>query len=293
MVFGTPACGTAAAGVGLWSVAKMSTRVASQVDGETLELFSVGSGPGVVIVHGGGTDATVYRRLASRLATTYTAHCYNRRGRGRSAPRPDDYGLDTEIGDLKSILDQTGSSRVIGHSVGGYLALAAARAVPSMRWLALFDPTVSVDGSFPGAFMPEFERLVAAGATVDAMVEMGRRLNNPGSTLPIWVQRFAVRPIMLTPPGRTMAGLLPTVPAESRLSLEGDGPASQWSTVSARTRFYIGEHSPAYYMTAVTSLLRVMKDASVEVIPRLGHDAVARAGGNLVESLNRFFRTER
>lgn len=37
---------------------------------------------------------------------------------------PDDYRLQTEVQDLKSILDSTGSSRVIGHSVGGFLALA-------------------------------------------------------------------------------------------------------------------------------------------------------------------------
>ena len=251
-------------------------------------MFSVGSGPGVVIVHGGGTDANVYRRLASRLSGSFAVDSYNRRGRGRSAPRPGGYGLDTEIADLGSVVEHTGSHRVLGHSVGGYFALAGARALPGITRLALFDPTVSVEGSFPSDFLPEFERLVAAGATVDAMVEMGRALNNPRSTMPVWVQRAAVRAVMLTPPGRTMAALLPTVPAESRLAVEGDGPASQWSGVAARTRFYIGERSPAYYLTAARQLAAVMPDASVEVIPRLGHDAVARAGTTLIDSLTQF-----
>ena len=116
---------------------ELRTHVASQVDGGLLEMVSVGSGPGVTLMHGGGIDASVYRRLAARLSSSFTVHIYNRRGRGHSAPRPDDYGLQTEIHDLKSILDSTGSSRVIGHSMGGFLALAAARELPIER-LALF-----------------------------------------------------------------------------------------------------------------------------------------------------------
>jgi pimeloyl-ACP methyl ester carboxylesterase len=273
-------------------VQETSSRVTSLVDGGALEVFSVGSGPGVVIVQGGGTDAGVYRRLASRLAASFTVHSYNRRGRGHSAARPGDYGLDTEIADLGSVVKHFGSSRVIGHSVGGYFALAGARALPGITRLALFDPTVSVAGSFPSDFLPEFERLVAAGATVDAMVEMGRALNNPGSTMPVWVQRAAVRAVLLTPPGRTMAALLPTVPAESRLAVQGDGPATQWSGVAARTRFSIGQRSPGYYLTSARQLVAVMPDASVEIIPRLGHDAVARAGANLVDSLTRFLEDD-
>ncbi|MEZ5186577.1 MAG: alpha/beta hydrolase [Candidatus Nanopelagicales bacterium] len=263
-----------------------ATRVESVLDRGALELFSIGSGPGVVLVQGGGTDASVYRRLATRLASRFTVHSYNRRGRGRSAPRPDDYGLDTEIADLRSVLTQTGSARVIGHSVGGYFALAAARAVPAITRLALFDPAVSVDGAFPRDFLPEFERLVAAGETVDAMVVVGRGLN--GSNLPGWLGRAAVRAMLLTPPGRTLGRLLPTVPAETRLALQGDGPANQWATVSATTRFYIGERSPDYYLPMARKLQAVMPDASVEIIPRLGHDAVARAGAKLVESLGHF-----
>ncbi len=104
-----------------------STAITSQLDEGRLEMVSVGAGPGVVVVHGGGTDAAVYRKLASRLAASFTVHIYNRRGRGHSAPRPADYGIQTEIGDLTSILEATSSSRVIGHSVGGFIALAAAR----------------------------------------------------------------------------------------------------------------------------------------------------------------------
>ena len=263
------------------------TQVTSQVDGGSLEMVSVGAGPGVVVVHGGGTDAAVYRRLATRLAATFTVHVYNRRGRGQSASRPDDYGLQTEVQDLKAILDATGTSRVIGHSVGGFLALAAAKEMPIER-LALFDPTVNVDGDFPSDYLPEFERLAAAGDTKKAMLVVSRGLRNPGSDWPEPIQRLAVSAVLLTPPGKTMARLFPTVPAESRLAFEADGPASDWATVTAETRFYIGAKSPDYYVPIAEALVRAMPHASIEMVPRLGHDAVARAGSGLVKSLSRF-----
>ncbi len=250
-------------------------------------MVSVGSGPGLVVVHGGGTDAAVYKRLASRLAASFTVHVYNRRGRGKSAPRPADYGLQTEVQDLKSILAATASSRVIGHSVGGFLALAAARELPIER-LALFDPTVNVDGSFPSDYLPEFERLVAAGDTKKAMLTVSKGLRNPGSDWPETIQRLAVSAVLLTPPGKTMVRLLPTVPAESRLAFEVDGPASDWATVTSETRFYIGAKSPDYYVPIAEALVRAMPNASIEMVPRLGHDAVARAGSSLVKSLSQF-----
>jgi pimeloyl-ACP methyl ester carboxylesterase len=264
-----------------------STQVTSPVDGGSLEMVSVGSGPGVVVVHGGGVDAAVYRRLAERLAATCTVHVYNRRGRGQSAPQPENYGLPTEIQDLRAVLDATGTSRVIGHSVGGFFALAAARELPIKR-LALSDPTVNVDGMFPSDFLPEFERLVAAGETKQAMLVVSRGLRNPGSTWPEPIQRLAVSAVLLTPPGKTMARLFPTVPAESRLAVEADGPASDWATVTAETRFYIGAKSPDYYQPMAEALVRAMPHASIELVPRLGHDAVARAGSALVKSLSEF-----
>lgn len=261
--------------------------VTSSVDGGNLEVFSSGYGPGVVVVVGGGTDANTYRRLAERLSGRFTVHRYNRRGRGQTVARPDDYELATEIGDLGSVLSETGSTRVIGHSIGGFIAFAAAQRLPIER-LGLFDPAISIDGLFPSAFIPEFERLIAEGDSVNAMVVMGKGLQNPGAGLPVFVQRAAVKLLLLTPPGRTMADLLPTVPGESHLSFDADGPATQWSNIGAATRFFIGERSPAYYEPIARKLAGAMAQADVEMVPRHGHDAIARASSQLVESLAHF-----
>ena len=93
---------------------------------------------------------------------------------------------------------------------------------------------------------------------------------------------------MLTPPGRTMVDLIGTVPAESRLAIEADGPAQAWSGVQARTRFFIGRRSPDYYLPTARRLVTAMPHADIEVLPRMGHDALARASWHVVSSLLAF-----
>lgn len=273
-------------------VPSTSRFVRSQVDGAELELWTAGSGPDVVLVQGGGTNAASYRRLVARLSEHARVHVHDRRARGRSAPRPPDYGLHTEVGDLRTVLAETGATRVIGHSVGGLMALAAAREEPVER-LALFDPAVSVDGSFPLDFLPELETAAAAGDLVDAVVIAGRGLRTPGSSLPLPLQRAVVRGLMRTGPGRTMVELVGTVPPETRMVAQQDGPADRWSAVTATTRFFIGARSPGYYLPAARALATALPDADVEVLPRLGHDAVARAPQGLVDSLATFLGLSR
>ena len=154
--------------------------------------------------------------------------------------------------------------------------------------LALYDPAISVDGRLPSAFPPEFERLVAEGDLLGAMVVVGKGLENPGSSLPDPLIRASVRLLLKTPPGKTMARLLPTVPAESRLAVEADGPASAWASISSAVRFFVGERSPGYYRPSVEALAGVMPSADVEIVPRQGHDGIARAPKSLVASVTEF-----
>ena len=111
-------------------------------------------------------------------------HIHNRRGRGASADKPADYSTDTEVADLATVLEETGSGLVAGHSVGGYFALAAARTLP-IRRLALYDPAVSVDGLFPHDFLDDLELAIASGDSMRAMLVAGKGLRNPGSGCPI------------------------------------------------------------------------------------------------------------
>src|SRR3954463_14739081 len=123
-------------------------------DGARIVLHSTGSGPGVVVVHGGGVTIDVYARLARRLSDQLTVHLYNRRGRADAAPRTEPYTVEEDVADLAAVLEHTGARSVLGHSSGGFIALQAALRLPIER-LALYDAAVSIDGGFPTGWLDE------------------------------------------------------------------------------------------------------------------------------------------
>src|SRR5258705_3977156 len=77
---------------------------------------SPATGPGLVVVLGGGVDHRQYQRLAKGLSDRLTVHLYDRRGRAEAAPMTDDYTVEDDIADLADVLDRTGARYAISHS---------------------------------------------------------------------------------------------------------------------------------------------------------------------------------
>lgn len=57
-------------------------------DGSTLSYYSIGKGPGLLILHGAASYALTQLELAELLAGSYTVHLLSRRGRGLSGSYP-------------------------------------------------------------------------------------------------------------------------------------------------------------------------------------------------------------
>src|SRR6266702_3131246 len=84
-------------------------------DGTSIGYQSFGSGPGVVLVQGAMGTAQNYRQLALALASQFTVHVPDRRGRGMS-PRSYDakHSIRDDVDDLRCILEQTGARYLFG-----------------------------------------------------------------------------------------------------------------------------------------------------------------------------------
>ncbi|MBY8874551.1 alpha/beta hydrolase [Micromonospora sp. PLK6-60] len=258
-------------------------------DGATIVLHSTGSGPGIVVVHGGGVTIGVYRRLADRLADRFTVHRYNRRGRADAAPRAEPYTVDQDVHDLAAVLTHTGAGNVIGHSSGGFIALRAAQRLP-VRRLALYDAAVSIDGGFPVGWLDAARAAAAAGDLARAMALTGAGINthSPTARLPLGVQIALSRAFLRTPIGRTMGALLRTTLDETHQIRLHDGPADQWSGVTAETLLAYGAAGPPYYAGLNAALAGALPRARVLPVPRSGHDGLNRAPRRLVEPLTEF-----
>ncbi|WP_328852353.1 alpha/beta hydrolase [Micromonospora globbae] len=252
-------------------------------DGAKIVLHSTGTGPGVVVVHGGGITIEPYRRLANALADRFTVHMYNRRGRADAPARRAPYTIEDEIADLAAVLAHTGARAVVGHSSGGLIALRAALTLPIAR-LVLYDAAVSVDGARWYDVVTPARAALRAGHTARALAIVGAALNPqlPTSRLPLVVQTAICRLFLRTPIGREMGDLLDITLDETAQVIAHHGPPEQYAGTTADVLFAYGQAGPPYYPTIAAALAPAVPRMRVLPVPRCGHDGINRAPAQLV-----------
>jgi len=125
-----------------------------------------GQGPALYMVHGIGSRKTTWDEIIEGLKDQFTCVTYDLRGHGDSPEPPTPYSLDDLVDDLEALRENLGHEKihVIGHSLGGMIGPAYARAYP--------DRTLSVGLLSTAAGRTEEDRakLQALG---DAMEEKG------------------------------------------------------------------------------------------------------------------------
>jgi pimeloyl-ACP methyl ester carboxylesterase len=103
-----------------------------------------GGGPAVLFVQGVGVHGAGWRPQVAALADRYTCVTFDNRGLGRSVPAGGPVTVDGMAADALAVLDAAGiaAAHVVGHSLGGLVAVAAALAardrVESLALLCTF-----------------------------------------------------------------------------------------------------------------------------------------------------------
>jgi pimeloyl-ACP methyl ester carboxylesterase len=185
-----------------------------EVPGATLYVEVRGSGPVLLCISGGPTDAGMFTDLAGRLADRYTVVSYDQRGHSRSAldSEPADIPVALHADDAAAILASVGDepAGVYGNSGGGTIGLDLATRRPELvrtlvahepplfellpdasRWRAELDgvsQTYRTEGVFPamarfGAFVEEggpkySEEMQQAPSTPEGQEMMARMGGN-------------------------------------------------------------------------------------------------------------------
>jgi pimeloyl-ACP methyl ester carboxylesterase len=123
--------------------------------GCSLSWFAEGDGPPVVMVQGAGVGGTGWRPQLEALSSRYRCLCYDNRGFGASTVLGGDLTLEVMAEDLLALMDAQGwpSAHLMGHSMGGLIALYAAHQAPKrVRSLALLCTFAS--GAVPSRITP-------------------------------------------------------------------------------------------------------------------------------------------
>ena len=185
-----------------------------EVPGATLHVEVRGSGPTLLCITGGPTDAGIFTDLGGRLADRYTVVTYDQRGHSRSTldGDPEDIPVSLHADDAAAILQAVGGgpAYVYGNSGGGTIGLDLVARHPDLvrtlvahepplmellpdvgRWRSAFDDisaTYSAEGVFPamgmfGALVEEggpkySEEMQQTPPTPDSEEMMGRMVGN-------------------------------------------------------------------------------------------------------------------
>jgi len=168
-----------------------------------------GQGPALYLVHGIGARKTTWDALIDGLKDQFTCVSYDLRGHGDSPVPPTPYTLDDLVDDLEALRQKLGHDRihVAGHSLGGMIGPAYARAYP--------EHTLSVGLLSTAAGRSEDDRakLQAVG---DAMEQ-----NGIAETLGTFVARWFTDAFMAAHPDKV----------EARLQQVKDTPADVFLSV--------------------------------------------------------------
>jgi pimeloyl-ACP methyl ester carboxylesterase len=143
-------------------------------DGTPISVECAGSGPTLLIVHGGTGDRTRWTPLFPLLAPRLTVCAMDRRGHGTSGNSAD-YSLQKEAEDVVAVVNsRPGKVFVLAHSFGGVAALEAAFVTDNISRLVLYEPPLQeLDNA---AILARMERLIADGDREEALVTFFREI---------------------------------------------------------------------------------------------------------------------
>ena len=278
-------------------------------DGTTIGYRQLGSGPSIILLHGGANASQNYSKLGAALSDVFSVCIPDRRGRGLSGPFGKNYSMRKEIEDVDALLTKTGAHNIFGLSSGGLIALQAALELPTIHKAVINEPPLDVDNSIitmMQSFMPRFDREIAEGRVAEAMVTLLKDFG--GIFLPGYLQ-----PLVTITPRVMLVGLFSWVLRRDAQHVKGDdvplrelmrtfhfdyqlvvemqGTLESFKAVPADVLLLGASESPAFLTHTLDALENVIPHVHRVEMQGLGHGAALDGGKpeRVAQELRRFF----
>ena len=256
-------------------------------DGTQIAYDRLGAGPAVIMVGAALSQRRfdpLNEALAEALAARFTVYRYDRRGRGDSgftAP----YAVEREIEDIDALVTASGGTAyVYGISSGAVLALEAARRLPGITKLAMYEPPFIVDDSrppLPADYVERLDTLVAEGRRGDA-VELFL-------TAAVGMPAEYVAPMRAEPFWAGMEAVAHTISHDGRIvrdSMAGTPLPAEWATLDTPTLVADGGATEPFLSHGADTLGALLPHAVRRTLPGQTHAVEAAA---LAPVLTEFF----
>jgi 3-oxoadipate enol-lactonase len=235
------------------------------VNGVKLMVTDEGKGTPLVALHGFPLSRGAWQKQVDALKSSYRVIAPDLRGLGESEARPGANTMSQMADDLHALLEHlnTGPVVLIGHSMGGYVALAFARKYPKLlRGLVLVGTKSGADTAEAAAGRrATAEKVKTEGAhiVVDAMAPKMLAATNTDPAMARSVRAF-------------MEGSHPEGVIGSLLGMaERDDSTPLLAQITVPTLVVAGADDTVIPPAESQKLAGAIKGARLELIPNAGH----------------------
>ena len=283
------------------STPPVETGTVNSDDGTTIGYYWLGQGPGLVLVHGAGQSSGNLRILARDMSDTFTVYVPDRRGRGMSRSYGDFHGLDTEIDDLNAVSSASGAHYVFGLSAGAVIVVEAARSLPAITKLALYEPPLSFNGVRHAEWVSSYERELGAGNLGGALVTVLKATADrraliryvPRSVLAVPLNLVIKATAQRASPVGAMSprDLIPTMHWDAQTVMEAVGSLERFASLNCEILLLGGSKSARNLTASLDGLRKVLPDAKRVILQGVGHTAAdnSRQPALVAAELRAFF----
>ena len=273
---------------------------ATSKDGTKIGYRQMGSGPGIILLHGGVNASQHLMKLGTLLSDEFTLYIPDRRGRGMSGPVGEDYSIEKEDEDLDAILKKTGAYFVFGTADGALFALHAAISNPSIHKIAAYEPLVFAGQPELDQFRITIQHLdknMAEGKVAKATVDLTKDSVDSFKRIPDFIMVPLVK-LILWMNVKTVKGddvpykeLIPTLDDELHLVEKTEGTLEDYKNVSAKVLLLEGNKTQSLLKESLDALNEVLPHSHLIELKGLNHDSAQDYGKPepIAQELKRFF----
>ncbi len=256
-------------------------------DGTYIAYEKTGSGAPLVLVPGGG--ANDHRRwdlagIRSALEKHFTVYAMDGRGLGESGDAAE-YELGREFEDVAAVVDVSDEPvTLLGHSLGGLLALEAALRTDNLHRLILYEPPVAVGGSklISGETVNEMKRLLEDGENEQVLMLFLKEVAK--------IAPAEIEALRSAPNWQDRVKAAHTLPRALEEVGEYQFDPERFERITAPTLLLTGSESPPPMKEATKAISKALPNSRIVVFDGHGHVAMNTAPELFLKEVLAFIR---
>lgn len=249
-----------------------------RADGKQLSYIELGTGPGLLIVHGAFRMAKHYLKLAELLASDYTVYIIDRRGRGLSEYNGQ-YTVEQANSDIDLMIKRFNIEYIFGHSFGAVNTIAYLTDYKPISLKAVvYEPPILE--YMNRDWFSEFESCLDVEDYAKAFVLLLKGMEMGLTNVPNWLMIGFLKLALLKKEVKVSFKLMETIPADFA-AIEIYEQTNGYDT-DAEIVILSGSKTPDYLKSSAVTFNKWLANSSHIVIDGLGHNGPDEENPNLV-----------